>query len=75
MPGKSRSHQADHLVADMIVAVDDRKVETADDFLGYIESKKPGDQVMLTIIREERKMKVPVVLGGGEDSERIVPRR
>ena len=61
--------QVDHSAADMIVAVDDRKVETADDFLGYIESKKPGDRVVLTIIRDERKVKISVVLGGGDDSK------
>ena len=61
--------QVERSAADMIVAVDDQKVETADDFLGYIESKKPGDRVVLTIIREERKVKIPVVLGGDDDSK------
>lgn len=51
--------------ADLIVQVDGEPVESASDFLAYIETKKPGDVVELGIIRQSRKMKVEVVLGGG----------
>ncbi|HIQ19702.1 MAG TPA: PDZ domain-containing protein [Planctomycetes bacterium] len=52
----------DRAAADLIVAVDDQPVRTADDLLTAIEAHQPGDQVVLTIIREGRQMKVPVTL-------------
>ncbi len=52
--------------ADRIVGVDDIPVKTADDLLSVIESKRPGDKVQLIIIREGRKMSVPVILGKDE---------
>ena len=52
----------DRSAADLIVAVDDVKVATVDDLLGYIESLTPGTTVTLTILREGETMKVPVVL-------------
>jgi S1-C subfamily serine protease len=56
----------DRSAADLIKAVDGVEVKTADDFLGVIEGKSPGDQVTLTIVRDKREMKVPVRLGGEE---------
>lgn len=56
----------DRSAADLIIAVDDEKVETADDFLGYIEARNPGDRVVLTVIRGGREIKVPVTLVAGE---------
>ena len=58
--------RVDRSAADLIVEVDGKKVETADDFLGYIESKRPGDRIELTIIRDGKKMRVPVRLSGGD---------
>jgi len=54
----------DRSAADLIVAVDGQKVETVDDFLGQIESKKPGDSVDLSVIREGRRLNIPVTLSG-----------
>jgi S1-C subfamily serine protease len=48
--------------ADIIVAVDGHPVRTLDDFLSRVEAKKPGEQVVVTIIRAGRKMEVPVRL-------------
>lgn len=56
----------DRSAADLIIAVDDQKVESADDFLGYIEARNPGDRVVLTVIRGGREIKVPVTLTAGE---------
>jgi S1-C subfamily serine protease len=50
--------------ADIIVAVDGEPVKTAAEFLGHIESKKPGDVVQVTVLRGERRLDVPVTLGG-----------
>jgi len=54
----------DRSAADLIVGVDGQKATTADDFLTYIESKNPGDRVMLQIIRAGRELRVPLQLGG-----------
>ncbi len=56
----------DRSAADLIVAVDGKKVESTDDFLRYIESQKIGQQVELTVIREGRRIAVPVTLGQSE---------
>jgi S1-C subfamily serine protease len=56
----------DFASADLIVAVDGEPTKNADDFLGMIESKRPGDTIELTVVREGRQFNVPVVLGGGE---------
>jgi len=56
----------DRGAADLIVAVDGQKVTTADDFLTYIESKQPGDRVVLSVLRQGAEVKVPVVLGGDD---------
>ncbi|MCH5376174.1 MAG: trypsin-like peptidase domain-containing protein [Planctomycetes bacterium] len=58
--------QIDRSSADLIIAVDGQDVRTADDLLSAIESKRPGDQVLLTVIREGRETRVPVTLGSGE---------
>jgi carboxyl-terminal processing protease len=47
---------------DVIVAVDGKRVQTADDLLTYIESKKPGDKVVLVVVREGERLDVPVEL-------------
>jgi S1-C subfamily serine protease len=56
----------DRSTADLIVAVNGKPVETLDDFLSYVEEHKPGEQVELTIIRQQRRMEVPVVLAASE---------
>jgi S1-C subfamily serine protease len=48
--------------ADVIVAVAGQAVRTADDFLSAVESRNPGDQVLITVQREGHKLDVPVVL-------------
>jgi S1-C subfamily serine protease len=48
--------------ADIIAAVDGKQIKTPNDFLDAIESKRPGDQVMLTIIRAGKLIQVPLLL-------------
>ncbi len=48
--------------ADMIVGVDGRAIKTADDFLDAVESKQPGDQVVLTVVRGGQQRQVPLRL-------------
>lgn len=49
--------------ADVIVGIDGQPVQTVDDLLALIEQKKPGDRVVVNVIREDRKVDVPVTLG------------
>lgn len=58
--------RVDRSAADLIVSVDDQKIVTADDFLSYIDEKKPGEEVLLTIVREGKKMQVAVVLASSD---------
>jgi S1-C subfamily serine protease len=55
--------RVDQSQADLIIAVDHRKIVTVDEFLTLIDQKKPGDQVTITVIRDRRKLDIPVVLG------------
>ncbi|MFN0197176.1 MAG: S1C family serine protease [Planctomycetaceae bacterium] len=57
----------DRSAADLIVQVDGQDVKSADDFLGFIESKSPGDEVELTIVREGRKLAIRVRLNGSAE--------
>ncbi|QGJ71332.1 Periplasmic pH-dependent serine endoprotease DegQ [Planctomycetales bacterium 10988] len=52
----------DRSAADMIVAVDGQPIESADQFITYIESKRPRESVVLTVLRKGRETKVRVVL-------------
>jgi S1-C subfamily serine protease len=56
----------DQSSADLIIAVDGKRVKTGDDLLSYIETKRAGEVVNLTIIRESRNMDVPVTLGSDD---------
>jgi S1-C subfamily serine protease len=52
--------------ADMIVSVDGRPVRSADDLMGAVEAKRPGETVELGIVREGKTGFVVVTLGTGE---------
>ena len=52
----------DVTAADIITAVDNVNVRSVDDLLSYIELKKPGQVVTLTVLRGERKVKIAVKL-------------
>jgi S1-C subfamily serine protease len=53
----------DRNYADYIVAIDGQPVEGYSDLLDAIDAHKPGDTVMLTVIREEKTIKIPLTLG------------
>jgi len=52
--------------ADLIVSVDGQPVKTREDFLSAVEAKRPGEQVVLGIIRNGREIGVPLRLDAGE---------
>jgi S1-C subfamily serine protease len=56
----------DRSAADLIVAVDGDRISSADEFLDLVESKRPGDEVTLTIIRQGREQDIRLRLGAGE---------
>lgn len=56
----------DRTYADAIMAVDGRSVRTGDALQEFIESKQPGDQIVVRVIRQEQEIDVPVVLGASE---------
>jgi S1-C subfamily serine protease len=52
----------DHALADIITGVDGVAVHSADDLLGALEQKKPGQVVTLTILRAGKSLRIPVKL-------------
>jgi S1-C subfamily serine protease len=52
----------DRSLADVITGVDNNPVHSADDLLSYVEKKKPGQVVTLTVLRAGRLLKIPVKL-------------
>jgi S1-C subfamily serine protease len=48
---------------DIITAIDDQPVRTAEDLLSIIRKHKPGDRVTLAIHRQERQLTLDVTLG------------
>ncbi len=49
-------------IGDIIVAINGEKVSDYNDLFLSLEKYNPGDQVTLTVIRDERKMEVPIIL-------------
>lgn len=58
--------RTDSSAADIIIAINGKRVRTAAEFLGHIEQKRPGDVVELTILREGNTMTITVTLAGDE---------
>jgi S1-C subfamily serine protease len=58
--------RVDRSQADLIIAVDGKPVATADELLALIENHKPGEKVIVKVIRGGREVDVPVILEEGE---------
>lgn len=56
----------DPSTADLIQAVDGQETKSADELLGVIENRKPGETVVLSILRGGQAMRIPVTLGTSE---------
>jgi S1-C subfamily serine protease len=52
----------DNSQADIITGIDNTVVHSVDDLMSYVESKKPGQTVVLTVLRQGKYLKVPVKL-------------
>ena len=53
---------------DIIVGIDDKSVGGMDDLITYLETRQVGQQVVLTVIREEQEQKVEATLEERPDS-------
>ncbi len=56
----------DRSAADLIIALDGNPITSAEDFRDEIEAHKPGETVVLTIVRANKELRIPVILGGGK---------
>ena len=56
----------DRSAADLIVGIDGKKTRSVDDLLTMIESKQPGDEVVLDIARQGERLRVAVTLEADE---------
>jgi len=56
----------DRAAADLIVAVDGKPIRSADSLLDVVENKKPGEEVVVTVIRDGKKSNVTVQLDADE---------
>ncbi|HVW01377.1 MAG TPA: trypsin-like peptidase domain-containing protein [Planctomycetaceae bacterium] len=65
----------DRSLADLIIEVDGKSAKTADEFLGLIERHEPGEEVIVTVIRDKRELRIPVRLGSSEESSRRAEKR
>ena len=55
--------------ADLIIEVDSKVIKTADDFLSIIETRNPGDVVILTVVRDGKETRVAVRLTSSDQHE------
>ena len=65
-PFNTETRTVDRSAADLIVAVDGEKIATPQEFLSLVESKEPGQEVVVTVIRGGREVQVPVRLSAGD---------
>lgn len=64
----ARTYSGRHIAGDVITAVDGRPVRNvAPDLTGYLDTRKVGDQVTLTVIRDGEEIQVPVTLAAWPD--------
>jgi S1-C subfamily serine protease len=61
-PFMVETERVDRTGADLVVAVGSQPVKSADDFLTAIETRNPGETVLITVVREGHRLDVPVVL-------------
>jgi len=61
--------RTDRTAADLVIGVDDEEVKLSDDLLSYIDGKKPGDEVLLKIVRGGKTIQVPIRLSKAEPVE------
>ncbi len=58
-------------LGDVIVAIDKQKTPTLDDMFNALGAYKVGDKVTLTIIRDDKRMELPLTLGGASETSKV----
>ncbi|MCH9639915.1 MAG: trypsin-like peptidase domain-containing protein [Betaproteobacteria bacterium] len=51
---------------DIIVAVDDKPIDSVDELLKLLDKRKVGDTIQITVQRDDEKIEVPITLQPGE---------
>ena len=54
---------------DIIVGVNGQTVHTGEEFITLVEEHKPGEKVILNIVRDNKQIKLPVILGDPTSKE------
>lgn len=49
--------------SDVILQINGKKVDSADTLIRYVREKQPGDQVTFTVLRGNKTLNVPLILG------------
>ncbi len=57
-----RTRRGEIVLGDIIVAIDAQPVRTRGDLRLVLESKKPGETIQLTVVRNRRELTLPLVL-------------
>lgn len=57
----------DRSQADLIVGIEGKRIETVDEFMTVVESKSPGDQVTVSVVRGGKTVELPITLGSAEN--------
>jgi S1-C subfamily serine protease len=65
-PAQSAGLQAN----DVVVAVDDAKVKSIEEIIAYLDTKRPGNAVTLSVIRDGKELKIDVTLGEWPSNQR-----
>jgi S1-C subfamily serine protease len=51
---------------DIIVAVENKPIDSVDELLALLDKRKVGDTIQITILRDDEKIEVPITLQPGE---------
>ena len=73
--GLTQTENGDVEIGDIIVAIDGEKVANSDDLFRLLDKHRVGDTVRVEIVRNGRRVTVPVRLTEGPDTRRGVFRR
>jgi len=57
------AQQAGLRAGDVVIQADEQQIRSFDDLLTYVAYQKPGDQITLTVVRDEQQRQVKVTLG------------
>ena len=65
-PAVYETQYVDRSHADLIVGIDGKPTKTVDDLLERLDRKKPGQRILLDVIRQGKQVAIPVVLEAGD---------